>query len=70
LRAGPALRHSRILVSSGGAKEGVVGYLIAAYAAVLLTLAVYGIWIQAQRRTLIRRALEQSRRPPLGRGGA
>jgi hypothetical protein len=32
-----------------------VGYLIAAYVVVVGTLVAYGLWIQAQRRTLRRR---------------
>ena len=32
-----------------------MGYLIAAYALVIVTLVVYGLRIQAQRRALMRR---------------
>jgi hypothetical protein len=32
-----------------------LGYLIAAYALVLGTLLVYGLWLQSQRRALMRR---------------
>ena len=32
-----------------------MGYLIAAYALVLGTLLVYGLWLQGQRRALIAR---------------
>jgi hypothetical protein len=38
-----------------------VGYLIAAYAVVVGSLLVYGLWIQAQRRALRRR--EESTAP-------
>ena len=33
-----------------------MGYLIAAYALVLGTLLVYGLWLQSQRRALMARA--------------
>lgn len=39
-----------------------MSYLIAAYAAVLLTLVVYGLRIQAQRRALLRRASSRGER--------
>jgi hypothetical protein len=32
-----------------------MGYLIAAYSLVIVTLAVYGLRVQAQRRALMRR---------------
>ena len=46
-----------------------MGYLIAAYAVVVGSLLAYGLWIQAQRRALRRRA-EQRRagRPSAARG--
>ena len=33
-----------------------MGYVIAAYVVVLGTLVVYGLWIHAQRRSLMREA--------------
>jgi hypothetical protein len=36
-----------------------MGYLIAAYAVVIGSLVAYGLWIQAQRRALRRRAAER-----------
>ncbi len=33
-----------------------MGYLIAAYALVLGTLLVYGLWLQSQRRALMARS--------------
>lgn len=41
-----------------------MGYLIAAYVVVVGSLVAYGLWIQAQRRALERRAAELRARQP------
>jgi len=38
-----------------------MGYLVAAYAVVVGSLVVYGLWIQAQRRALRRDAARRAR---------
>jgi hypothetical protein len=43
-----------------------LGYLIAAYALVLGTLLVYGLWLQSQRRALL--GLGEPDEPPEGGG--
>ena len=43
-----------------------MGYLIAAYALVLGTLLVYGLWLQSQRRALMARG--QPDEQPEGEG--
>jgi hypothetical protein len=43
-----------------------VGYLIAAYVVVVGSLIAYGLWIQAQRRTLRRRDAERRAGGPAG----
>ena len=45
-----------------------MGYLIAAYALVLGTLLVYGLWIQSQRRALMGRG--EPDEEPEGEGDA
>ena len=42
-----------------------MGYLIAAYALVLGTLLVYGLWLQSQRRALMARG-EADEQPERG----
>lgn len=39
-----------------------MGYAIAAYALVIASLVAYGLWIQAQRRALMREERERSAR--------
>jgi hypothetical protein len=46
-----------------------MGYLIAAYAVVIGSLVAYGLWIQAQRRALRRRAQELPGGEPEGGAG-
>lgn len=54
---------------NAGLAEGLLGYVIAAYALVFGALAAYGLWIQAQRRALARRAAERDAAGGAGPGG-
>jgi hypothetical protein len=45
-----------------------MAYLIAAYAVVFGSLAVYGFWLQGQRRALMRQARERERSAREGSG--